>query len=203
MHALLISGSPRAGSGTSALAALVGDALLARGTTVTLLELAEPSGPRLRDVPRSYDAVVLASPVHHGSYSGLLKLALDEVPGDWLADTAVGLLAHGSGPRTGSVVCEHLRTVARALGGWVAPTQIAACPADFAPAARRARTGRVPAAPLRDPRRGTPPLREDAAHPGPAPDGGSGSGGRLTCRRTAVSPRRTPLAGPGRRAPRR
>ncbi|MFD8893751.1 NADPH-dependent FMN reductase [Streptomyces sp. NPDC059558] len=133
MHALLISGSPRAGSGTSALAALAGDALLARGATVTLLELAEPSGPRLRDVPRSYDAVVLASPVHHGSYSGLLKLALDGVPGDWLADTAVGLLAHGSGPRTGSVVCEHLRTVARALGGWVAPTQIAACPADFAP----------------------------------------------------------------------
>lgn len=112
----------------------MGDALLARGATVTLLELAEPSAPRLRDTPRNYDAVVLASPVHHASYSGLLKLALDEVPGDWLADTAVGLLAHGSGPRTGGVVCEHLRTVARALGGWVAPTQIAACPADFAPA---------------------------------------------------------------------
>ncbi|CAM5516547.1 NADPH-dependent FMN reductase [Streptomyces avidinii] len=133
MHALLISGSPRAGSGTSALAALVGDALLARGATVTLLELAEPSAPRLRDTRRSHDAVVLASPVHHASYSGLLKLALDEVPGDWLADTAVGLLAHGSGPRTGNVVCEHLRTVAGALGGWVAPTRIAACPADFAP----------------------------------------------------------------------
>ncbi|MGW7064211.1 NADPH-dependent FMN reductase [Streptomyces sp. NPDC054904] len=133
MHALLISGSPRVGSGTTALAALVGDALRARGTTVTSLELARASGPRLRDAPRTYDAVVLASPVHHASYSGLLKVALDELPGDWLADTAVGVLAHGAGPRTGSVVCEHLRTVARALGGWVAPTQIASCPADFVP----------------------------------------------------------------------
>ncbi|MET9604118.1 NADPH-dependent FMN reductase [Streptomyces sp. NPDC006512] len=133
MHALLISGSPRAGSGTTALAALVGDALLARGATVTTIELGDPAGPRLRALPRNHDAVVLASPVHHASYSGLLKLALDEVPGDWLADTAVGLVAHGSGPRTGGVVCEHLRTVAKALGGWVAPTQIAACPADFAP----------------------------------------------------------------------
>ncbi|MCB5164665.1 NAD(P)H-dependent oxidoreductase [Streptomyces bambusae] len=133
MHALLISGSPRVGSGTAALAALVGDALRDRGATVTSLELAEPSAPRLRCSPDRYDAVVLASPVHHASYSGLLKVALDDVPGDWLADTAVGLVAHGSGPRTGSVVCEHLRTVAKALGGWVAPTQIAACPADFTP----------------------------------------------------------------------
>ncbi|MEU6483703.1 NADPH-dependent FMN reductase [Streptomyces sp. NPDC046887] len=131
MHALLISGSPRTASGTTALASVVGAALHGRGATVTTLELAAPSAPRLHEVPRRYDAVVLASPVHHASYSGLLKSALDEVPGDWLADTAVGLLAHGSGPRTGGVVCEHLRTVAKALGGWVVPTQVASCPADF------------------------------------------------------------------------
>ncbi|MGY5128292.1 NADPH-dependent FMN reductase [Streptomyces nigrescens] len=139
MHALLINGSPRARSATAALAAVVEGALRARGATVSTVDLATDAGRSpdarpamlLGDSAPRFDAVVLASPVHHASYSGLLKLTLDGLPGDWLADTAVGLLAHGGGPRSGSVVCEHLRTVAKSLGGWVVPTQVAACPDDF------------------------------------------------------------------------
>ncbi|MEU7135942.1 NADPH-dependent FMN reductase [Streptomyces sp. NPDC046261] len=142
MRALLISGSPNARSATTALAHVAGGALGELGATFRTLDLAEHPDPTTwhRTVAQA-GAIVLASPVHHAGYSGLLKTALDTLPGDAFADKAVGLLAHGSGPRTGNVVCEQLRTVAKALGGWVVPTQVAACPDDFT-------TADGPAAPL-------------------------------------------------------
>ncbi|MFI9237117.1 NADPH-dependent FMN reductase [Streptomyces sp. NPDC053079] len=132
MRALLISGSPNPRSATTALAGVAGRALGELGATVHTVNLAEhPDPATLHRAVAHAGAIVLASPVHHAGYSGLLKTALDTLPGDAFADKAVGLLAHGSGPRTGNVVCEQLRTVAKALGGWVVPTQVAACREDF------------------------------------------------------------------------
>ncbi|WP_246150893.1 NADPH-dependent FMN reductase [Streptomyces qinzhouensis] len=134
---LLIIGSPRRHSSAGLLAAACADTAVSLGGEVRSLDLATADRRELSRlaVPErvaAADAVVLVSPVHHSGYSGLLKTALDELPETGFAGKAVGLMAHGSGSRTGNVVCDQLRTVARSLGGWVVPTQIAACPRDFA-----------------------------------------------------------------------
>jgi len=68
--------------------------------------------------------IVLASPVYHGSFSGLLKNALDHLTGDAFAGLPVGTLAAGGGPRSASVACDQLRSVVRALSGWSTPTHV-------------------------------------------------------------------------------
>ncbi|WP_052439416.1 NADPH-dependent FMN reductase, partial [Streptacidiphilus jiangxiensis] len=134
MRALLVNGSPNHPSATAAMAAVAAAALRDQGADVDVVDLA---GFTTADVPdwrravADADAVLLATPVYHAGYSGRLKSALDLLPGDALTDKAVGVLAHGSGPRSGNVVAEQLRTVAKAMGGWVVPTQIAACPDDL------------------------------------------------------------------------
>ncbi|MEF8775793.1 MAG: NAD(P)H-dependent oxidoreductase [Haloarculaceae archaeon] len=80
--------------------------------------------PRLRSRLREADAIVLASPMYHGSYSSALKNALDYCGFDEFEGTTVGLLgvSGGSFPIT---TLEHLRSVARALDAWVIPHQAA------------------------------------------------------------------------------
>src|SRR5262249_28572750 len=70
------------------------------------------------------DAVVLATPVYHGAFSGLLKNALDHLKGDAFTHLPVGTLAAGGGPRSASVACDQLRSIIRALGGWSTPTHV-------------------------------------------------------------------------------
>jgi NAD(P)H-dependent FMN reductase len=76
-------------------------------------------------------AAVLATPVYHGTFSALLKNALDHLWGDAFAGKAVGIVAHGSAEKGVTVAADHLRTVIRALGGWSAPTQVAVVRDDF------------------------------------------------------------------------
>ncbi|PSP78345.1 FMN reductase [Halobacteriales archaeon QS_4_69_225] len=80
---------------------------------------------------RAADAVVLGSPVYHGSYSSALKNALDYCGFDEFEETTVGLLcvAGGAFPTT---TLDHLRSVARALNAWVLPHQVAIPRADGA-----------------------------------------------------------------------
>lgn len=75
--------------------------------------------------------VVLATPVYHGSYSGLLKNALDHLTGEALVGLPVGTMAAGGGVRSASVACDHLRSVIRAMGGWSTPTHVGMSSADF------------------------------------------------------------------------
>ncbi|MER5433827.1 NADPH-dependent FMN reductase [Streptomyces sp. NPDC002588] len=79
------------------------------------------------------DGAVLATPVYHGSYSALLKNALDHLRGDALAGRPVGLIAAGGGPRGAGTACDQLRTVVRALSGWAAPTHVATTASDLLP----------------------------------------------------------------------
>lgn len=77
----------------------------------------------LRRVVREADAVLLATPNYHGSYSSTLKTALDYCGRDELAGTTVGLLevAGGSFPTR---PLEHLRIVCRTLNAWTLPTEV-------------------------------------------------------------------------------
>jgi NAD(P)H-dependent FMN reductase len=62
--------------------------------------------------------------MYHGSYSGVLKNALDHCGFDEFEGKTVGLLgvAGGAFPIT---ALEHLRSVCRALDAWVLPHQAA------------------------------------------------------------------------------
>lgn len=70
------------------------------------------------------DAVVLGTPNYHASYSGVLKNALDYCGFDEFDGTTVGLLTVAGGGYSSSPV-DHLRIVARAVGAWVVPHQVA------------------------------------------------------------------------------
>jgi NAD(P)H-dependent FMN reductase len=79
---------------------------------------------KLTSKVREADAVLLGTPMYHGSYSGVLKNALDYCGFDEFEGKTVGLLAvsGGSFPVT---ALEHLRSVCRSLNAWVIPHQAA------------------------------------------------------------------------------
>jgi len=79
---------------------------------------------RLREKLRGADAIVLGSPMYHGSYAGPLKNAMDYCGFDEFEGTTVGLLSV-SGGRFPTTTLEHLRSVCRALDAWVLPHQAA------------------------------------------------------------------------------
>ena len=72
---------------------------------------------------READAVVLGTPVYHGSYSGALKNFHDYCGFDEYEETTVGLLATAGGGSYGSTL-DHLRITVRGVHGWVLPHQV-------------------------------------------------------------------------------
>lgn len=92
----------------------------------------ESQTAQLRRRVATADAVVLATPVYHGSFSALLKNFLDHLLSDAFRGKAVALIANGGGPRSGGIACEQLRSVVRSLSGWSTPTHVAITPGDFA-----------------------------------------------------------------------
>lgn len=78
----------------------------------------------LRETIRSLDAVILGTPVYHGSYSAPLKNALDYCGFDEFENTTVGLVAVAGGGFPLPAL-DHLRSVMRALDAWVLPFQAA------------------------------------------------------------------------------
>jgi NAD(P)H-dependent FMN reductase len=136
-HLVGVSGSLRNESYARRALTRVLDAAEDAGATIELLDLREYDLPvfdpdrddtadaaRLTEAVREGDAVVLATPVYHGSYSSPLKLALDYCGFDEFEDTTVGLLAVAGGgfPVT---ALDHLRSVCRAVNAWVLPHQVA------------------------------------------------------------------------------
>jgi len=136
-HVVALVGSLREGSYTrlATTRALAGvDAAGGRGELLDLREYDLPplntdrekpaDSQRLVDRVGAADAIILASPMYHGSYSGVLKNALDYCGFDEFEGKTVGLLAvsGGSFPIT---TLEHLRSVCRALDSWVLPHQAA------------------------------------------------------------------------------
>jgi NAD(P)H-dependent FMN reductase len=149
MKVLVLSGSPRPLSRTLLAAALVGEMLRRTGATPTVWDLAvrplpfanpdyhsEPAANPVPVVNRfvreaaGADAFLLASPVYHNSFSGILKNALDTLSIAQLSHKPVGLIAFGSS-LTAVQVCDQMRIVVRGLLGLAVPTQLVAVPSDF------------------------------------------------------------------------
>ena len=136
-HVVGVAGSLRDASYTRLAVGRALDGVRRAGGTAELLDLREYTLPtydadrrtagdadaftaRIREA----DAVVLGTPMYHGSYSSTLKTALDYCGFDEFEDVTVGLLAVAGGgfPVT---ALEHLRSVCRALNAWVIPHQVA------------------------------------------------------------------------------
>lgn len=136
-HVAAIVGSRRDGSYTENAVAIALDRARAAGATTDLVDPAsldlpgfDPDrpdagdGPALRRRIRRADAVLLATPMYHGSFGSPLKTAVDYCGFEEFERTTVGLLAvAGGGFPTPAL--EHLRSVARALDAWVLPHQVA------------------------------------------------------------------------------
>ena len=72
----------------------------------------------------SADAVLLASPVYRGSFTGALKNLLDLTPLDALRNKPVGIVAMGATLHHYLGVDWHLRAVLAWFGALVAPTSV-------------------------------------------------------------------------------
>ena len=149
VQVVAILGSPRAPSYTRGLGEALIEALTARGARVETLDLRatplppmtpelrakraehpDPAVARLFRLAEAADAYLLASPVYHNSYSGVLKNALDYLTLRDLRYRPVALASHG-GRSTQAV--DHLRISVRGLLGVAIPAQVCTAEADFDP----------------------------------------------------------------------
>ncbi|QHS16313.1 NADPH-dependent FMN reductase [Halopenitus persicus] len=136
-HVVGVVGSLRSRSRTRVVVRTALEGADTAGATTELLDLREYDLPPLnpdvddqgdgaafRSAIRDADAVILGTPMYHGSCSGVLKNALDHCGFEEFEGVTVGLVAvaGGSFPIT---ALEHLRSVCRALDAWVLPYQAA------------------------------------------------------------------------------
>jgi len=72
---------------------------------------------------RAADGIVLGSPEIHGSFSGVLKNALDLAGSEEFEGKMVGLVGVAGGRMGATETLSDLRNVGRSLHAWVVPTQ--------------------------------------------------------------------------------
>lgn len=147
-HIVLISGSGTKRSRTRVLLTYIANLLEERGMTTTFWDLSEklvpqsepdlhgdPNHPDQRvrefiELINRADGIVLGSPLYHGSFSGILKNALDNLGSDAFKNKHVGLVSNGGGGGNIQAV-EQLRSVVRSLYGYSLQTQIVTSSDDF------------------------------------------------------------------------
>ncbi|QDZ42199.1 NADPH-dependent FMN reductase [Corynebacterium sp. sy039] len=146
---MIVAGSHRIGSYSSALAHVVGKRLTDRGQEVDLIEVStldlpmhnpidhrNPEGsadPRVRDFchrVRQADSFVWITPIYHGSYSSGLKKIIDHVNISLMENKPVAVMAHGGGRFSGSAI-DHLRAVGVNLHAQVINVAVATNTTDF------------------------------------------------------------------------
>lgn len=151
MKILAVVGSVRTPSYTRAAVDAAVELLAEKGVDTTVWDLrdrplptADPEyhhDPREHPDPLVQELVVaaddasgflLASPVYHNSYSGVLKNCLDHLAIPQFLHKPVGLISHG-GTMSAVQVCDHMRIVVRGLYGIALPRQVVAVTADFGP----------------------------------------------------------------------
>lgn len=136
-HIVAICGSLRDDSRTRIALTHALDGAQNYGASTELLDLREFDLPifdadhdmagdasKLTERVGAADAIILGTPMYHGSYSSALKTAIDYCGFDEFDATTVGLLgvSGGSFPIT---ALDHLRSVCRSLNAWVIPFQAA------------------------------------------------------------------------------
>ena len=137
IYVVAICGSLRQGSTTHAALQIALSAAEEAGAKVELLDLSEyelvfqgsvanesdypPGIFKLREKVQRADGILLGSPEYHGSFSGVLKSALDLMGFDEFENKVIGLIGV-SGGRMGAInAISMLRTVGTALHAWVVP----------------------------------------------------------------------------------
>ena len=131
-----VSGSRREDSSTRKALKVVLSGACEAGTDTDLLNLARVDLPlyhpdldeqgdseRLTRRVREAEAVVIGSPVYHGSYSSTFRNFHDYCSKDEFEDTAVGLVATAGGGSYGPTL-EHLRSTVRGVHGHTVPEQV-------------------------------------------------------------------------------
>ena len=133
VHVAAICGSLREGSHTRVALEVALEAAAGEGATTDLIDLRHLTLPvydgdddlagdadELTNRVDRADAIILGTPMYHGSYSSPLKTALDYCGFDEFEDKTVGLLAVAGG-RFPVPALDHLRSVCRSLNAWVLP----------------------------------------------------------------------------------
>ena len=80
---------------------------------------------KLRQVVRQAQGIILGTPEYHGSFSGILKNALDHLEGKELNGKIIGLVGISGGALGGIEALNGLRTIGRSLHAWMIPEQAA------------------------------------------------------------------------------
>ena len=129
MTTLVLSGNPRPGSRTLKLAVAVGEAV--SDTPPSVIDIGElGAGLLTPDDPATAAAVqalhdatllVVATPTYKGSYTGILKVLLDQLPANALAGkTAVPVITAGVQPQA-DAAAGHLNALLGELGATLRP----------------------------------------------------------------------------------
>jgi NAD(P)H-dependent FMN reductase len=87
---------------------------------------------RLRREVAQAQGIILGTPEYHGSYSGVLKNALDLLSPAEIEGKMIGLVGVSGGALGATDALSDLRTVGRALHAWVLPEQASIPEADKA-----------------------------------------------------------------------
>ncbi len=80
---------------------------------------------RLRNAVKNANGLVLGTPEYHGSFSGVLKNALDLLGFEEVQSKMIGLIGVSGGPMGAIHALASLRTIGRHLHAWVVPHQAA------------------------------------------------------------------------------
>lgn len=136
LKVLFLDGSPASRSRVAKLLETIAEQFTAKGCVFDTLPLKDMQLPvndpdfhtNPQDHPRksvrelveavaAADIIVLGTPLYHGSYSGLLKSALDHLSDDAFAGKVIGLVSNASGPRNSFQAAQELVLVARTMKG--------------------------------------------------------------------------------------
>ncbi len=141
IHVVGIPGSLRQGSYTRMAVNVALRGAAENGASVDLIDLGPyslplsngskdakdypPSLVELRERVRAANGVVLGTPEYHGSYSGVLKNALDLMGFEEFEGKMIGLVGVSGGAMGAFDALNGLRNIGRALHSWVIPEQAA------------------------------------------------------------------------------
>jgi FMN reductase len=125
---VVVSGNPRTGSRTAALAAALGTraAELLEAAPPEVIDLADfghnllvPDDPAVAaalDTVLDADLLVIATPTQKGSYTGVVKVFLDKLPADGLSGRPALTVATSGAPTQSEAADASLRAVLVELG---------------------------------------------------------------------------------------
>lgn len=140
IHIVGICGSIRPSSFTRMALSVALEGAAADGAQTKLIELRDyqlpfvtatngpeqqlPDVQRLREQVKAADGIILGTPEYHGSFSGVLKNALDLMGFEEFEGKMLGLVGVSGGRMGASDALNTLRNVGRALHAWVLPQQV-------------------------------------------------------------------------------